>query len=274
MARFINGRLLPTFLPASPTEEMKPSLEMIMKEFDKTHQRIHHSLQRLEDSLSRQSTSQNKKQRLDVPKDEVSKSTYDEFGLECGESTVIDQPTNEEHEVDISIKILEQAKRINLEACDGEHTSWKEEGHTVVFQRSPLQEYLGKACSTLSLNLHNGEEVWYKGEGAKFSIWVLQVDQDRESGWKYMMQCQHDEDDLQIWDPGGQFHRFIEFDNILSFNPIQWLRVETFCRTIWDPGGSWTGVVGFLLWLQVMWQLSQFAVADCLRTSNLGWGVL
>ncbi|CAF1514388.1 unnamed protein product, partial [Adineta steineri] len=43
------------------------------------------------------------------------------------------------------------------------------------------------------------------------------------------MQCQHDEDDLQIWDPSGWFH-----------------------RTIWDLGGSWTGVVGFLLWLQVM----------------------
>ena len=103
MARFINGRLLPTFLPASLIEEMKPSWEMIMKEFDKTHQRIAHGLQRLEDSLPRQSTSENKKERLGVPKDEVSKSPYDEFGLECGESTVIDHPTNKEHEVDISI---------------------------------------------------------------------------------------------------------------------------------------------------------------------------
>ena len=77
---------------------------------------IAHSLQRLEDSLSRQSTSENKKERLGVPKDEVSKSLYDEISLECGESTVIDQHTNEEHEVHISIKILEQAKRINL-AC-------------------------------------------------------------------------------------------------------------------------------------------------------------
>ena len=230
MARFINGRLLPTFLPTSPTEEMKPSWEMIMKEFDKTHQRITHNLQRLQDSLPRQSTSSNKKERLG-----------DEFGLECGEPTVIDQPTNEEHEVEI----LKPAKRINLEACDAEHTSWKEEGHTVVFQRSPLQEYLDEACSTLSLNLHNGEEVWYKGEGAKFLRWVLQVDQDRELGWKYMMQCQGDDDDLQIWDPGGWFHRFIEFYNILGFNSIQWLRVETFCRTIWDPGGSWTGLLVF-----------------------------
>ena len=154
MARFINGRLLPTFLPALAIEEMKPSWEMIMKEFDKTHKRTTHSLQRLEDSLARQSTSENKKEILG-----------DEFGLECGEPIVIDQPTNEEHEVEI----LEPAKRINLEACDVEHTSWKEEGHTIVFQRSSLQEYLDKACSTLSLNLHNGEEVWYKGEGAKFS---------------------------------------------------------------------------------------------------------
>ena len=47
--------------------------------------------------------------------------------MKSGESTVIDQPKNEEHEVDISIKILEQAKRINLEACNGEHISRKEE---------------------------------------------------------------------------------------------------------------------------------------------------
>ena len=45
--------------------------------------------------------------------------------------------------------------------------------HTLVFQSNPLQEYLDKACSTLSLNLHSREEVWYKGEGAKFSSWVL-----------------------------------------------------------------------------------------------------
>ena len=62
-----------------------------------------------------------------------------------------------------------------------------------------------------------------------------------------MVQCQHDEDDLQIWDPGGWLHRLTKFDNILGFNSIQWLRVETFCRTIWDPGGWWTGVVGFPL---------------------------
>ena len=63
---------------------------MIMKEFDKTHKRIAHSLQRLEYSLSRESTSKNKKERLG-----------DEFGLECGEPIVIDKPTNEEHEVEI-----------------------------------------------------------------------------------------------------------------------------------------------------------------------------
>ena len=135
MARFINGRLLLTFLPASPTKETKPSWEMIMKEFDKTHKRIAHSLQRLEDSLSRESTSEKNKEILG-----------DELGLECGEPTVIDKPTNEEHEVEI----LEQS--------------------------SPLQEYLDKACSTLSLSLHSGEKVWYTGEGAKFSRWVLQVD--------------------------------------------------------------------------------------------------
>ena len=76
MARIINGRLLHTFLPTSPTKETKPTWEMIMKEFDKTHQRIAYSLQRLEDSLPRQSTSENRKERLG-----------DEFGLECGEPT-------------------------------------------------------------------------------------------------------------------------------------------------------------------------------------------
>ena len=75
--------------------------------------------------------------------------------------------------------------------------------HTLVFQSSPLQEYLEKDCTTLSLNLHTREEVWYKGEGAKFSRWVLQVDQDQRLGWQYMVQCQYDEDDLQICDPRG-----------------------------------------------------------------------
>ena len=73
----------------------------------------------------------------------------------------------------------------------------------VLKQSNPLQEYLDKACSTLSLSLHSREELWYTGEGAKFSIWVLQVDQDPELGWQYTVQCQHDEDDLQIWDPGS-----------------------------------------------------------------------
>ena len=110
MDRIINGRLLPTFLPTSPTKETKPSWEMIMKEFDKTHQRIAHSLQRLEDSLARQSTSENKKERLG-----------DEFGLECGEPTVIDQPTNEEHEAEI----LEPTKRINREGMENIHQGRK-----------------------------------------------------------------------------------------------------------------------------------------------------
>ena len=105
-----------------------------MKEFDKTHQRIAHGLQRLEDSLARQSTSENKKERLG-----------DEFGLECGEPTVIDQPTNEEHEVEI----LEPAKRINLEACNGEHTSRKEERHTLVFQSNPSSRVLRQGLQYL-----------------------------------------------------------------------------------------------------------------------------
>ena len=62
-----------------------------------------------------------------------------------------------------------------------------------------------------------------------------------------MVQYQHNEDDLQIWDPGSWLHKLTKFDNILGFSAIQWLRVETFCKTIWDPGGWWTGAVGFLL---------------------------
>ena len=41
--------------------------------------------------------------------------------------------------------------------------------HTIAFQSTPLQEYIIKACSSLSPHLHNGG-------------WFLQVGQDREIG--------------------------------------------------------------------------------------------
>ena len=86
MARFINGRLLPTFLPTLPTKETKPNLEKLMKDFVKTQYCLAHRLQQVEGSLSRQSTSQNKKEILGVFTNQVSKGLYDAFGY---------QPTSE-----------------------------------------------------------------------------------------------------------------------------------------------------------------------------------
>ena len=45
--------------------------------------------------------------------------------------------------------------------------------HNIAFQSNPLQEYINKACSSLSPHLHNGG-------------WFLQVGQDREIGQQYM----------------------------------------------------------------------------------------
>ena len=49
----------------------------------------------------------------------------------------------------------------------------KQKKHTIEFQSSPLQEYIDKACSSLSPHLHNGR-------------WFLQVGQDQEIGQHYM----------------------------------------------------------------------------------------
>ena len=45
--------------------------------------------------------------------------------------------------------------------------------HTIAFQNSLLEEYIDKACGSLSPHLHNGG-------------WFLQVGQDREIGQQYM----------------------------------------------------------------------------------------
>ena len=50
---------------------------------------------------------------------------------------------------------------------------WQQKKHTIAFQSSPLQEYIDKACSSLSPHLHNGG-------------WFLQVGQDREIDPQYM----------------------------------------------------------------------------------------
>jgi hypothetical protein len=97
MARIIDGRLLPTFLHASPIEEEKPKWEELMKNLDKTQQRLEHSLQRFKASPSRQSMSRNK-ERLGISTNEVSKSLYEEFGLEGAKSTASDQRTRDREE--------------------------------------------------------------------------------------------------------------------------------------------------------------------------------
>ena len=49
----------------------------------------------------------------------------------------------------------------------------QKEQHTIAFQSNILQEYIDKACNSLSPHLHNGG-------------WFLQVCQDREIGQQYM----------------------------------------------------------------------------------------
>ena len=92
MVRVINGRLLPTFLLASPIEEGNPNWEELMKNLDKTQQRIELSLQQFKASLSRSSTLR-LKEILGISTNKVSKSLYKEFGLEGDNSTIMDQHT-------------------------------------------------------------------------------------------------------------------------------------------------------------------------------------
>ena len=93
MARTIDGRLLPTFLAASPIEEKKPTWEELMRNLVKTQQSLEHSLQWFEDSLLR-----SKKGRLGMFTKKASKSLYADCGLECNKSTIIDQPTIDHEE--------------------------------------------------------------------------------------------------------------------------------------------------------------------------------
>ena len=94
MVRVVNGRLLPTFLPYFPIEEGNTTWEELMKNLDKTQQRIELSLQQFKASLSRSSTSRIK-ERLGISTSEVSKSLYKEFGLEGDKSTITDQHTRD-----------------------------------------------------------------------------------------------------------------------------------------------------------------------------------
>lgn len=74
--------------------ETEPSWEEVNKGLTEIERRLERSVQQFEDSLSRRFTSQNKKERLGVSKNEVSKSLYEVFGFGRVKSTVIDQHTS------------------------------------------------------------------------------------------------------------------------------------------------------------------------------------
>ena len=93
MVRTIDGRLLPTFLAASPIEEKEPTLEELMRNLAKTQQSLEHNLQWFGDSLLR-----SKKGRLGMFTKKASKGLYADCGLEFNKSTIIDQPTIDHEE--------------------------------------------------------------------------------------------------------------------------------------------------------------------------------
>ena len=98
MARSVKGRILPTFLPASPCEEKKPNLEELMENLIKTQQRIARSLQRFEGSLS-----QDKKEKWGISAKEGSKGLYEEFCLEGGKATITDQHKRDHEQSSIQL---------------------------------------------------------------------------------------------------------------------------------------------------------------------------
>jgi len=83
MARIIGGRVLPTFLPATPTNELEPTWEELIDKGIKLKQKMDDSLQKVTDFLfsyiSLRKT--NKRHGVSV----VAKSPYDEFGEESNE---------------------------------------------------------------------------------------------------------------------------------------------------------------------------------------------
>ena len=89
--------------------------------------------------------------------------------------------------------------------------------HTIAFQTSPLQEYIDKACSSLSPHLHNGG-------------WFFQVGQDREIGQQYMSIP------VEIRRAECQLGRIIPCDGAYGRGPFWWLdwrEIKSWCPVEW-----------------------------------------
>ena len=89
--------------------------------------------------------------------------------------------------------------------------------HTIAFQSNPLQEYIDKACSSLSPHLHNGG-------------WFLQVDSDREIGNQYMIIL------VEIKRAECQFGRIIPCDDAYGQGPFWGLdgrEIKSWCPIEW-----------------------------------------
>ena len=62
---------------------------------------------------------------------------------------------------------------------------------TSEFQTSPLQEYIDRACNKMGPFPQRAKEVWVEVEGAESSHLILQVGQNKATGWQYMSMVQH-----------------------------------------------------------------------------------
>ena len=85
--------------------------------------------------------------------------------------------------------------------------------HTISFQISPLQEYIDKACSSLSPHLHNGG-------------WFLKVGLDREIGSQYMSIP------VEIKRAKCQLGRIIPCDGAYGQGPfwvLDWREIKSWC---------------------------------------------
>ena len=89
--------------------------------------------------------------------------------------------------------------------------------HTIAFQSSPLQEYIDKACSSLSLHLHNGG-------------WFLQVGQDQEIDQQYMSIP------IEIRREECQLGMIIPYDGAYgqgTFQGLDWREIKSWCPIEW-----------------------------------------
>ena len=69
----------------------------------------------------------------------------------------------------LQVACIESAFRISSIEEQLDSLMGQQKKHAIAFQSSPLQEYIDKACSSLSPHFHNGG-------------WVLQVGSDQELG--------------------------------------------------------------------------------------------